>query len=113
LSNITIYEDQYSENKFWKKLFKAVKLTGVGLIEKALVLYYSAKDEATPKWAKSVIFGALGYFVFPLDAIPDVIPVAGYTDDLSVLAAALATVIVYIKDEHKQLAKAKVENILK
>ncbi len=113
MSNITIYEDQYSENKFWKKLFKAVKLTGVGLIEKALVLYYSAKDEATPKWAKSVIFGALGYFVFPLDAIPDVIPVAGYTDDLSVLAAALATVIVYIKDEHKQLAKAKVENILK
>jgi len=113
LSNITIYEDQYNESKFWKKLFKAVRLTGVGLIEKALVLYYSAKDEATPKWAKSVIFGALGYFVFPLDAIPDVIPVAGYTDDLSVLAAALTTVIVYIKEDHKQKARSKVENLLK
>lgn len=113
MSNITIYEDQYNESKFWKKLFKVVRLTGVGIIEKALVLYYSAKDEATPKWAKSVIFGALGYFVFPLDAIPDVIPVAGYTDDLSVMAAALATVIVYIKDEHKKKARAKVENILK
>ncbi|MER3328987.1 MAG: YkvA family protein [Candidatus Kapaibacterium sp.] len=113
MSNITIYEDQYNESKFWKKLFKVVRLTGVGIIEKALVLYYSAKDEATPKWAKSVVFGALGYFVFPLDAIPDVIPVAGYTDDLSVLAAALATVVVYVKDEHKQKARAKVENILK
>lgn len=112
MSNITIYEDKYNESKFWKKLFKAVRLTGVGIIEKALVLYYSAKDEATPKWAKSVIFGALGYFVFPLDAIPDIIPVAGYTDDLSVLAAALGTVIVYIKDEHKKKARAKVENIL-
>ncbi len=113
MSNITIYEDQYNESKFWKKLFKVVRLTGVGIIEKALVLYYSAKDEATPKWAKSVIFGALGYFVFPLDAIPDIIPVAGYTDDLSVLAAALATVMVYIKDEHKKKARVKVENILK
>jgi uncharacterized membrane protein YkvA (DUF1232 family) len=113
LSNITIYEDQYNESKFWKKLFKVVRLTSVGLIEKALVLYYAAKDEATPKWAKSIIFGALGYFVFPLDAIPDIIPMAGYTDDLSVLAAAIATVIVYIKDDHKQMARAKVENILK
>lgn len=113
MSNIIIYENKYNESKFWKKLYKVVKFTSIGLIEKALVLYYAAKDEATPKWAKSVIFGALGYFVFPLDAIPDIIPVAGYTDDISVLAAALATVIVYIKDEHKQKARAKVENILK
>jgi uncharacterized membrane protein YkvA (DUF1232 family) len=113
LSNIIIYQNKYNESKFWKKLYKVVKFTSIGLIEKALVLYYAAKDEATPKWAKSVIFGALGYFVFPLDAIPDIIPVAGYTDDISVLAAALATVIVYIKDEHKQKARAKVENILK
>ncbi|PKL81180.1 MAG: hypothetical protein CVV25_00095 [Ignavibacteriae bacterium HGW-Ignavibacteriae-4] len=113
MSNIIIYQNKYNESKFWKKLYKVVKFTSIGLIEKALVLYYAAKDEATPKWAKSVIFGALGYFVFPLDAIPDIIPVAGYTDDISVLAAALATVIVYIKDEHKQKARAKVENILK
>lgn len=113
MSNIIIYENKYNESKFWKKLYKVVKFTSIGLIEKALVLYYAAKDEATPKWAKSVIFGGLGYFVFPLDAIPDIIPVAGYTDDISVLAAALATVIVYIKDEHKQKARAKVENILK
>lgn len=113
MSNITIYESRYNDGKFWKKLLKVVRLTGVGIIEKALVLYYSAKDEATPKWAKTVIFGALGYFVFPLDAIPDIIPVAGYTDDMSVLVAALGTVIVYIKDEHKQKARAKVENLLK
>lgn len=113
MDKLAIYKKKYNDNKFWKTLTKAIKLTGVGVIEKALVLYYSAKDEATPKWAKSVIFGALGYFAFPLDAIPDIIPVAGYTDDISVLIAALGTVALYIKDEHKQMARAKVENLLK
>lgn len=113
MDKLAIYEKKYNESKFWRTLAKVIKLTGVGLIEKALVLYYSAKDDSTPKWAKSVIFGALGYFVFPLDAIPDIVPVAGYTDDISVIIAALGTVTLYIKDEHKQLAKAKVENLLK
>lgn len=113
MSNITIYESHYNEGKLWKKLLKAIRLTGVGLIEKVLILYYSANDEATPKWAKSVIFGVLGYFVFPLDAIPDIIPVAGYTDDIAVITAAIGTVVMYIKDEHKQKARMKVENILR
>ena len=113
MEKLAIYEKKYNDSKFWRTLAKALKLTGVGVIEKALVLYYSAKDDATPKWAKSVIFGALGYFVFPLDAIPDVIPVAGYSDDISVLIAALGTVALYIKDKHKQMARAKVENLLK
>lgn len=113
MNKLTIYEKKYSDSKFWRTLAKALKLTGVGIIEKALVMYYSAKDDATPKWAKTVIFGALGYFVFPMDAIPDFIPVAGYTDDMGVLVAALGTVALYIKEEHKQMARAKVENILK
>lgn len=112
MNNITIYESHYKEGKFWKKVLKVIRLTGVGLIENALILYYTAKDESTPKWAKSVIFGALGYFVFPIDAIPDMIPVVGYTDDLSVFMAALGTVFVYIKEEHKQKARTKVENLL-
>lgn len=113
MNKLAKYEKKYSDSKFWRTLARALKLTGVGIIEKALVLYYSAKDDATPKWAKTVIFSALGYFVFPMDAIPDIIPVAGYTDDISVLIAAIGTVALYIKDEHKQVAKSKLENILK
>jgi uncharacterized membrane protein YkvA (DUF1232 family) len=113
LRNLSIYEGKYSESKFWKKLLKSVRLVGIGVIEKALVLYYSAKDEATPKWAKSVIFGTLGYFIFPVDAIPDIIPVAGYTDDLSVIIAAFGTVALYVKEEHKTRAREKVENLMR
>ncbi len=31
---------------------------------------------------------ALAYFILPIDAIPDMLPAAGYTDDLIVLTAA-------------------------
>lgn len=113
LKNISMYESKFSDSKFWKKLFKALKLTGVGIIEKALTLYYTSKDEATPKWAKSIVYGTLGYFIFPIDAVPDIIPIAGYSDDLTVIVAAFGTLVLYIKDEHKLMARKKVENIMK
>ena len=51
--------------------------------------------------------GALGYFISPFDAIPDMTPVIGYVDDLGVLTMALATVAAYISDDIKSKAKAK------
>lgn len=62
-------------------------------------------DAETPIWAKTTIYGALGYFVSPIDAIPDVTPIVGYSDDLGVLVLALATVSAYVKDEHVTKAK--------
>ncbi|WP_164999553.1 YkvA family protein [Salinicola tamaricis] len=54
---------------------------------KSLQLYFVLKRPDVPIWAKSTIIGALGYFISPLDAIPDVIAGVGFTDDASVLAA--------------------------
>lgn len=34
---------------------------------------------------KALIVAALGYFILPLDLIPDFIPIAGYGDDAAVL----------------------------
>lgn len=62
-------------------------------------------DSDTPVWAKGIIFAALGYFISPVDAIPDITPVIGYTDDLGVLVAALAAVASHIKEEHTAKAK--------
>ena len=112
LENITKYEQEFSENKFWKKTLRIINEVSKGVLEKALILYYSAKDEHTPKWAKSVVFGSLGYLIFPFDAIPDIIPGVGYTDDVSVIIAAFSTVLLYIKDEHKIMAKVKLESLL-
>ena len=56
---------------------------------------------------KATILGALGYLISPIDAIPDFIPVAGFSDDLGVLAAAIAAIGFYIDDEVKNKADEK------
>jgi uncharacterized membrane protein YkvA (DUF1232 family) len=103
------YAKDYSEASFWDKLKKFARFAGKEVIGKALQLYYALQAPATPIWAKTVIIAALGYFISPIDAIPDAIPVVGYADDLGVLVAAIATVSTYITDEIKTKAKAKLD----
>ncbi len=101
----TQYLHAYSPPKFWAKAARYAGAAGRGTLEKALWLYYAAQSASTPAWARRVIYGALGYFIFPLDAIPDLAPLVGYTDDLSVMAAALVTVSLYITPEVKAQAR--------
>lgn len=94
-------QDNYSDSDFWLKLKHFAKQAGREVVEKALWLYYAAQRPDTPKWAKGVIFGALGYFIMPLDAIPDFTPVMGFTDDLGALAAAIGMVSMFIDEDVK------------
>jgi uncharacterized membrane protein YkvA (DUF1232 family) len=97
---------KYSEDSFWEKVRTYAKQAGEGVLEPALKMYYSAIDKDTPAWAKGTIIASLGYFISPVDAVPDLVPVVGYTDDFGVLFAAAATVAAHIKEEHVQKAKA-------
>ena len=99
----------YSESRFWDKLKKYARVAGSEVIEKALWLFYAAQRPETPVWAKTVIYGALAYFILPTDAIPDLVPLAGYTDDLGALAAAIGMVTLYISDEVKEKARQKMQ----
>ena len=58
-------------------------------------------------WARGVVFGALAYFVSPIDAIPDVTPGIGLTDDLGVLIGAIDVVATHITPEVKRQAADK------
>lgn len=69
--------------------------------------YYCALDAETPRKVKLTLFAALGYFVMPVDAIPDVLAGLGFTDDATVLATALAIVGSHVKDHH-QIGRAHV-----
>ena len=106
-TDTTRYQRFFSKTGFWKKIAARGKSAGRGVLANALYLYYAVQNEHTPKWAKRVIYGALGYFIFPLDMIPDLAPLIGYTDDASVLAAAIATVAFYITPEVKSQANEK------
>lgn len=89
----------------WKKLTHQTKRLGRNLTETILKLYYSAQDEQTPAWARTVIYGALLYFLVPIDAIPDILP-TGYSDDLATLLAAVTTVGIHITPAHTSKAHA-------
>ena len=106
--NYEEYKKHYSEDGFWEKVKTVAVKAGVNVIYTALKLFYAAKKETTPAWAKGVILGALGYFILPIDLIPDVMPVVGFTDDLGVLLAAIAAVAIYVTPDVKAQAKEQI-----
>ncbi len=111
--NNTVHKGgELDEQSFWAKMADAIGQAGREVLETALRLYYALIDDDTPDWARGVIIGALIYFVSPVDAVPDVIPVVGYSDDLAVMVAAVAVVATHIKDEHRQKAHDWVERNL-
>ncbi|GEO81729.1 YkvA family protein [Pararhodospirillum oryzae] len=97
----------YTEASFWEKLKASARKAGREVVEKALLLYYTLQDASVPTAVKAIIVGALAYFIMPFDAIPDVLPGVGYSDDLGVLAAAVAAVALYLNDDIRARARAR------
>ena len=100
-------QQYYSQAGFWNKLHNFARAAGREVIEHALSLYYAAQAPETPAWAKTIIYGVLGYFILPVDAIPDPIPAVGFSDDLAALLAAFAIVEIHVTPEIKNRAKEK------
>ena len=95
-------EETVTEESLMKK-FK--KIRGIKtLLQKGILLYVVLLDGDTPKWVKAIATAALAYLINPVDAIPDAIPVVGYSDDLAVIIAALASIKENIKAHHHEQA---------
>ena len=73
--------------------------------EDLLAAWICTRDPATPRRVRLTLLAALGYFVLPVDAIPDILPFLGFTDDAAVIAAALAAVAGSITPEHRAKAR--------
>lgn len=101
------YRRFFSVGKFWKKLTRFARAAGTRTVYTSLLLYYAYEREETPAWARRIVLGALGYFLMPLDLVPDLSPVIGYTDDLGVLGIALVTIAGHINQEVKARAREK------
>ncbi len=89
---------------FWGKVRRT--LGRVPFLDEAVAAYVCAADPETPRRVRAVLLGALGYFVVPADMIPDFIAGLGFTDDATVLAAAVATVRRHVTDDHRTRARA-------
>lgn len=102
--------EDFTQSGFWAKLAKQAKKAGHKVIETALSVYYITVDDATPVKVKAVGAAALAYFISPIDLIPDVIPVIGYSDDMAVLAGALVMLAPYLTDEIRRKANATMKS---
>lgn len=94
----------FDEVGFWEKLRSVGSRLGRAATEKLLVAYFVTVDPRTPVWAKAYLAGALAYFGLPVDAVPDLVPVLGFGDDVAVLGMALAAVAVSIRVRHLRRA---------
>lgn len=90
--------EPFDHHGFWHKLWVFAKRAGRPFIETSLLLYYTSQKDDLPLWAKLLIYSALTYFISPIDAIPDVLPM-GLTDDIAVLSAALASIAAFIDEQ--------------
>ena len=104
---IVRYAGHYDENAFWEKLKKFAREAGIKVTYGALLLFYVLKSPGTSTKDRAKILGALGYFILPIDLIPDFIPIAGFTDDLAALTWGVYCVIKSITPEVKAQAAAK------
>jgi len=92
---------------FWPKLRKVA--ASLPFAEDLLAAYYCAFDRDTPRHVQAALIGAIGYFVLPFDAIPDMLPVLGFTDDAAVLAGVIRLMVAHITPAHRDAAKRAIE----
>ena len=106
------YGTYYSDNRFWKKVERVAKKVGATVLLPVFTLYYMLQDDKVSLQHKAYIVGALGYFILPIDLIPDgILPVIGCTDDIAVMTLVLKLVKDSITPEIKARANARVSEI--
>jgi uncharacterized membrane protein YkvA (DUF1232 family) len=102
------YRKHYSDASFWDKLKRYSKMAGMKVVYPALMLQYMMKSDAVPLRVKLILSAALGYFILPIDFIPDFAPLIGFADDLGVLLLVIRQMAVYITPEIRQKAREHV-----
>lgn len=104
--------DEFDDQGFWSKVTGVVRSAGEAVVTEAFKAYFVAQARTTPGWARAVLYGALAYFVLPLDAIPDAVPLVGFSDDVTAIGAALLATEAHATDETDGQAKAAARRLL-
>lgn len=98
-----VHGKEVREDDFWRKVRK---VTGrIPFAPDVVALWYCARDPDTPLGVRATIYGAIAYFILPIDLIPDVVAGLGFTDDAAVIAAVIGTVASHIKPSHRNAAR--------
>ncbi len=93
--------------QFWPKFTKLA--AQLPFAEDIAAAWFCAIDSNTPPKVRGTLLAALAYFILPLDMIPDIVAVIGFSDDIAVLSAAIALVSRNITWEHREQAREAIE----
>lgn len=106
---INEFKEKYNSSDLMGKISAVAKKVGASTVYHVLLLYYALTSDKVPTSKKIIIMAALGYFIAPVDFIPDFV-LMGLLDDSSVLLFALKQIQPYISDDVKAKALAKLRD---
>ena len=107
--NIQKFKAFYSDSAFIQKIGKVAKIAGATTVYTALKVYYALKSKDVPIKDKIVLAAALGYFIAPIDLIPDIFGILGIVDDGIILKWAYDRISVYVTPEMEEEAKLQLK----
>lgn len=102
-----------NERKVDEGFYKKIKdnLAKITFLRDAIAMYFLTKDPEIPMLKKSVAYAALAYFVIPIDAIPDFIPITGFIDDAAMITGAITALESMLTEEHREKAEEWLNNL--
>ncbi|MGH6906054.1 MAG: YkvA family protein [Geminicoccaceae bacterium] len=109
IGNLPVSYSPPDQERFWRKIRRVA--ARIPFAEDLLAAYFCAVDRQTPTYVRAVLCGAVAYFVLPADMIPDVLAPLGFTDDASVIAAAIAAVGGHLRPHHRDAARERLDRL--
>ncbi len=100
---------RFNDNTMLKLIKGYIQVAGIQVVYAALLLYYAYHAKDTPAWAKRIVLGALAYLLAPLDLVPDLSPILGFTDDLSILLFGLVSIAGHVDAEARTQARSRMQ----
>ena len=110
-ANLNLYEKYFSESELWQKVGNFGKSLGATVLYPVFLLFNLLKSGDINLKEKAMIIGTLGYFILPVDLLPDAIVGVGYADDAAALTAAVTALASCITEDIQNESKEQLRKI--
>ena len=110
-ANLNLYEKYFSESELWQKIGKLGKSIGATVLYPVFLLFNLLKSGDINLKEKAMIIGTLGYFILPVDLLPDAIVGVGYADDAAALTAAVTALASCITEDIQNESKSQLRKV--
>lgn len=73
-------------------------------LSSVVAFYFAYRDSVTPQRVKISVILGFCYVLFPLDLVPDFLPLLGWGDDALVVWACVRMLRPYVRSQHRKQA---------